>query len=56
MNARTDGPRVRFICDSGFSNIALLPTIYVGGGTERGLVYGWVFIVWLRGRIGFSRY
>jgi hypothetical protein len=46
--------KVRLIFDWGLHNLALLPTVIVGRGTERGA--GWVYVYWLRGRLGASRY
>lgn len=48
-------PRIRFICDGGFHNVALIPTIYVGSGSA-GLWTGWIYILWWRSRVGFARY
>jgi hypothetical protein len=47
---------VKPICDWGPFNWALLPTIIVGGGVRErdGKRYGWVYIYWLRGRLGAS--
>lgn len=40
------------ICDWHMSNWALIPTVVVGGGHNGVFRYGWVYIWWLRGRLG----
>lgn len=40
------------ICDWGLFNVALIPTVYVGVSGRN----WWVYVVWLRGRLGFFRY
>lgn len=46
--------KFRLICDWGMGNWAVLPTVICGAGTKPWA--GWVYVYWLRGRIGVARW
>lgn len=52
--AKEKKPRIRFHCDWEYYNFVVFPTIYVGINDKPWS--GWIYFIWGRGRLGFSRY
>jgi hypothetical protein len=47
--------KLKLIFDwGGFSSVAILPTVLLGNGRNWNRRYGWCYLYWWQGRLGFS--